>query len=143
MGNALPSSFWAKVEKTEACWIWKASKVRSGYGVVHFNGRQRPAHRVAYEAVNGTVPTELDIDHLCRNRACVNPSHLEAVTRRVNLLRSPITLTAQKAAQKECVNGHEFTPGNTDIRSNGTRRCRECSRVRSRMYEARKRGAGK
>lgn len=134
----MSSGFWQRVDKGATCWEWTGGKVGRGYGAAYVDGVQRPAHRVAYEELRGPVPDGLDLDHLCRNRACVNPDHLEPVSRRVNLLRSPITLTARKAAQVECVNGHEFTPENTAINKNGTRRCRECVRIRQRAYTARK-----
>lgn len=124
----LPDSFMSKVRKTDGCWLWIAGTTK-GYGAAYINGRQRPAHRVVYEALVGEIPLGLDLDHLCRNRQCVNPAHLEPVTRRENLLRSPITLTSKKAAQTQCVRGHDFTPENTRIAANGTRHCKACHRL--------------
>lgn len=132
----LPDSFWSKVQIKNECWVWRAGATGRGYGAAYVNGRQYPAHRLAYSVLRGEIPSGLDLDHLCRNRRCVNPDHLEPVTRRENLLRSPITLTAQKAAQSECIRGHEFTPENTRIRkSDGTRHCRVCQRESERKMK--------
>ena len=83
--------FWPKVDKTETCWIWIGAIGTGGYGNFwvgpdRLSDRMR-AHRFAYESMVGPIPEGLDLDHLCRNRACVNPAHLEPVTRRVNLRR--------------------------------------------------------
>lgn len=121
--------FWAKVEKSEGCWTWAASCYSNGYGRFDYG----LAHRIAYELVVGEIPEGLDLDHLCRNRRCVNPAHLEPVTRRENLMRGR-TLVAAKAGQTHCKHGHEFTEENTHIRPNGTRSCRECSRIKYRRW---------
>lgn len=81
--------FWAKVEKTETCWLWTAS-TRNGYSWLGLDGRCEYGHRLVYEWLVGPIPEGLHIDHLCRNRACVNPAHLEAVSQRENNVRSGI-----------------------------------------------------
>lgn len=102
---------------------------RNGYGMTHEIQKGKrvyvPVHRVAYEAAKGPIPEGLHIDHLCRNRACCNPDHLEAVTKRVNTLRG-VGPTARNAAKTHCKWGHEFTPDNTIWRSYGGRECRAC-----------------
>lgn len=115
------------------CWEWQAGKGTNGYGLMRVDGRQTAAHRFAYQLYVGPIPEGLDLDHLCRNRGCVNPGHLEPVTRRENLMRGE-TITARKAAQTHCIHGHEFTPENTGRNSvTGTRRCRACDRARNRV----------
>jgi len=79
--------FWSKVKKTEGCWEWLSRINRDGYGAFRVNKQVRSAHRVAYELLIGPIPEELTLDHLCRNRACVNPSHLEPVSRGDNIRR--------------------------------------------------------
>lgn len=121
--------FWRQVEKTDACWLWKGYRMPNGYGQFSETmGKKWYAHRWAFTCEVGPVPLGLDLDHLCRNRLCVRPSHLEAVTRRTNLLRGA-TLPAANAAKTHCVHGHEFTPENTARSAVGHRSCRTCSRA--------------
>lgn len=120
--------FWSRVNVRgpDDCWEWLRGK-SEGYGsFANTNGSDR-AHRISYELLVGPVPEGLELDHLCRNRCCVNPAHLEPVTRRENILRGD-GLTANRARKTHCIRGHEFTPENT--RWKGTRRnCRECERI--------------
>lgn len=74
-----PDRFWDRVVRSDGCWEWEGTHSPSGYSRVSFQGRQLQAHRVAYELTLGPVPAGLDLDHLCRNRGCVNPGHLEVV----------------------------------------------------------------
>lgn len=122
--------FWSRVDKTGPCWLWLGAK-SWGYGVINVRrlGRMLRTHRVAYAALVGNPPSGLDLDHLCRNRACCNPAHLEPVPRRVNLLRGD-TLVARKARQTHCIHGHELTGENVFIKHQGTRGCLTCRRAR-------------
>ena len=104
-----------------ACIEWPGARTPTGYGR---SGRDGYAHREAYERAKGPIPAGLEIDHLCWNRGCVNPDHLEAVTHRVNLLRGD-TITARAAAATECPSGHPYVDGNI-YRSGGHRYCRTC-----------------
>lgn len=146
--DCLPSEelFFNNVDKSGDCWIWTAAIDRGGYG----RYKHKAAHRVSYELLVGPIPQGLDLDHLCRVRACVNPSHLEPVTRRENLLRGD-TVTARNAAKTHCIHGHEFTHENTYMakkpRGGVARICRACyrrwdaerrDRDRDRAEEARK-----
>lgn len=132
----------AKDPRTE-CWNWTGFVSTNGYGQVGFRRRMRPAHRVIYELIVGVeVAPHLDLDHLCRNRRCCNPRHLEPVDRQTNVLRGE-GLAAINAAKTHCVNGHEFTPENTYLgkgrSGRQTRVCRACGRAATDRYNARKR----
>lgn len=125
--------FWSHFEREPGgCWLWTGYLDRDGYGKF---GRFRSA-RFSYAFLVAPIPDRYEVDHLCRNRSCVNPSHLEAVPQRENWRRgqSPSQLAAQKT---HCKHGHEFTPENTQIRKNGNRACKECMRVRKRAHRER------
>lgn len=126
------------VRVEESCWEWAGGKTEDGYGVFYLDHKTQRAHRVAYEIFMGPIPQTLTIDHLCRNRGCVNPLHLEAVTIKVNTLRGE-TLPAANATKTHCIHGHEFTPENTKIDRDGRRACRACQRRRSLTYLYKKR----
>lgn len=128
---------WAKVDRSggpDACWPWTGWVDPQGYAELRSGGgrsKKRPAHRVGYEAMRGPIPGGLTIDHLCRNRRCCNPAHLEPVTQRVNTLRGD-SPWVQRSRQQHCVNGHPFDVENTHYRPNGTRQCRACGAARAR-----------
>ena len=110
----------------DGCWLWTGHLNNKGYGKFSEDWRIKVyAHRWAYQRFVGPIPDGLQIDHLCRNRACVNPAHLEAVTPRVNQRRSPLC----RAHKTHCVNGHPFDEVNTYVRSDGSRQCRTCRRA--------------
>lgn len=135
--------FWERVPVGPGCWEWAGSVSATGYGKFYVDG-PRLAHRVAYELTRGPIPDGLQIDHLCRNRRCVNPAHLEAVTQRVNILRGEGPC-AKHARKTQCINGHDLSPENLYFyrQANGdhTRVCRTCVRIRNHRRRLAKRGA--
>ena len=133
--------FWAKVSRvsTSDCWLWVAAKSTTGYGrfsLIH--GTMVAAHRFAYELLVGPIPKDLQIDHLCRVRGCVNPSHLRVVTARENTLAG-FGVTAQNARKTACHNGHPFDLSNTYYLPQGGRSCRACACKNAGRYRARRR----
>lgn len=124
--------FWSKVRPAGDCWEWTAAKLQ-GYGRFHVRRTvQVAAHRWAYEYMVTEIPEGLELDHLCRNRACVNPWHLEPVTPRENTLRSANPCAAN-ARKTHCSNGHEYTEENTYLRPEGHRMCRTCRAASNRL----------
>ncbi len=117
-----------QADEETGCIIWTAYLDPAGYGRVKFARNALLAHRIAYVAVSGTdIESGLTLDHLCRNRACVNAAHLEAVSLRVNTLRGGSS-SAANAVKTNCPKGHELVEGNlveSDLRR-GTRKCRTC-----------------
>lgn len=120
------------------CWLWQRSKLTAGYGQV---GRGIPAHRVVYEELVGPIPEGLQLDHLCRVRACVNPGHLEPVTRRENLLRGE-SPAAKHARKTHCPKGHPFEGENLYVDPRGQRGCKTCRREQLRAFRSRSRSKG-
>lgn len=120
------------------CIVWTASGNGAGYGAMFIaKGKRVLAHRWAYEYYIGPIPEGLTIDHLCRNRACVNTDHLEPVSHRVNTLRGTAP-TAVNAAKTHCPKGHPHDEQNTSTTSGG-RECRACRREQAREYYQRNR----
>ena len=132
--------FWEKVEKTDDCWNWKAYVKPNGYGTFGIGGRKNHktvyAHRYSFELLKGPIKEGLEIDHLCKNRKCVNPKHLEQVTSRENLSRSNC-LTSIQAKMISCIHGHLFDEKNTrsylDKKGSLHRVCRKCSAKRAKV----------
>lgn len=125
--------FWRFARDLGSCIEWTGFRYPNGYGLF-FRGNHRAdkvyAHRWSYEFYIGQISDGLEIDHLCRNHSCVNPLHLEAVTRRENLIRG-CTFTAANAARTHCPRGHEYTADNLVSQRQG-RKCKRCHRERER-----------
>jgi len=116
----LTDRFWSKISKDPGtdCWNWTGALNSRGYGQWGVNKVSKSTHRLAYEALVGPIPDGLTIDHLCRNKRCCNPAHLEPVTQAVNNERA-------KAVILRCPAGHAYTRANTVLKR-GRRSCREC-----------------
>lgn len=133
--------FWSKVDKGQECWLWTASVTGAGYGQFYIAPTMRGSHRISYEWLVGPIPLGLDLDHLCRIRHCVNPGHLEPVTRSENNQRG--LLSALRVPKTHCPGGHPYDGGNTYVNTLGRSVCRECKRTRSREWMRAKRASEK
>jgi hypothetical protein len=151
----LRDRFWTKVNKSglvnpilgTSCWEWLGYKNPKGYGKVNLSRveckdskkRLKLAHRIAYAFTVGLIPDDMTIDHLCKNRSCVNPSHMEVVTRGENVLRGD-TVSARNKNKTHCPKGHEYLHSNIywHGRSNGNvgRECKICVDARQAVYNA-------
>jgi hypothetical protein len=141
MGKIVPldERFWSKVDASGDCWEWTAAKNPSGYGVIMIRSRRKApyrAHRVAWELLVGEISDGLQLDHLCRNRACVNPDHLEPVTNAENGYRGSGKAGRSYVRPTRCKHDHVFDEVNT-YTYRGVRHCRQCVRDRGASYRQR------
>lgn len=129
--------FWEKVEKTDNCWNWTGAHTGAGYGNFYIGDKVlMGAHKFSYELVNGKVPEPLVLDHLCRNRGCVNPAHLEVVTERENFYRGT-GWSGRNIRKRVCSRGHELTQNNLINRQGarkGRRDCKKCQIIRNHKH---------
>ena len=119
------------IEPATGCWVWQKSLTRKGYAQASYRGKYWRGHRLSYTAFCGPIPKSADcLDHLCNNRACVNPKHLEPTTQKVNVWRG----LKSNATKTHCKHGHPFDEENTRVynrshgRPNGWRACKTCMR---------------
>ena len=118
------------------CWTWTGTRTRNGYGQVRRAGKAWVVHRYVWTTLVGPIPPDMDLDHLCRNRLCCNPDHLEPVTRAENMRRGAPN---QNARRTHCRKGHPLSGENLRM-ENGRRRCRACQLATVRRYKAKLRG---
>jgi len=111
------------------CWLWTGAHNGHGYGRIYVEGKWKYPHRLTYQLAHGEIPLGLQLDHLCRNPACCNPSHLEPVTNRENTLRGKVSAMRDRTKPTHCKRGHAYAERGT-IGSKGELVCRECTRLR-------------
>jgi hypothetical protein len=136
--NTLPMLI-EKLELTESgCWEWKGGLDQHGYGAVSWGNKMHRTHRVFYMSLIRGIPEGLVIDHLCRNRKCCNPFHMEPVTLGENVKRGEAGL--KKRMRTHCTRGHEYTKENVSIDKEGYGRCLPCHRELSKKWKERNKG---
>lgn len=128
----------SRSEPVGDCLIWTGARQPSGYGQIWNGKRPEQVHRIVYRAVHGEIPTDLEIDHLCRNRACVRVDHLQAVSHRENMRRSK-SVMGDNAAKTHCKRGHPLFGENMKKMSNGSRQCKTCLRMHAANARKRRR----
>lgn len=121
-----------KLDGDDGCWEWTGHIEPDGYGLVRREGKNLRAHRFVFMMFKGEISQGLQLDHLCRNRRCVNPSHLEPVTHRENQMRGE-TIIAANASKTHCPRGHELIEGNLVVTAlkKGMRTCKRCATDRA------------
>lgn len=124
-------------EPNSGCWLWTGALSTGGYGMIGTNKKVRYAHKLLFEEKFGPVPEGLELDHLCRVRGCVNPDHLEAVTRRENIMRG-IGPSAMQAKQTHCKNGHPLSGENLVTNKGKYGPMRQCKTCRIKYLEENK-----
>lgn len=132
--------FWASVDKSANCWNWIGWLDSHGYGTLHFGYKHHRAHRISFEIHGGTLDQSMVLDHLCRNRKCVNPDHLEQVTNVENVMRG-VSGPAINATKTHCKEGHELLGSNLYVDTsckNPKRKCKTCMRAATRRYVERR-----
>lgn len=139
----IQDNFWAKVNKTKGCWIWLGYK-QYGYGIWNNEVskklfRTRKAHRVAFQINGAMIPEKMVIDHKCKNKCCVRPSHLRVTTRGQNSVENSLSPAALNKLKTKCNRGHKFTKINTLLiklrTGTSARQCRICLRARTKAYK--------
>lgn len=121
--------FHSRIASWDGCWQWDAPNKGTGYGEFRHKGVRHLAHRFSFETFKGAIPKDRQVDHECRNRGCVNPSHLRLLTLAQNVLCGD-GITAKNKRKTHCNNGHEFTPENT-YHYGGARGCKKCRNAAS------------
>ncbi len=118
-----------KIDPLTRCWVWQGGLAAAGYGMLTVDSKRCYVHRLSYELRVGPIPEGAEIDHLCRNRACLNPHHLEPVSHRENLRRG-----IKGKLTTHCPRGHEYNEENTYFRKNSEARvCRLCAKIKDRI----------
>jgi hypothetical protein len=134
--NEVKNRFLSKIEKIDGCWVWKGYIDKSGYGRLSINNRSEWVHRISFYIYNGFFPKDgMVVDHICRNRKCVNPEHLREATQRQNCLENSISRSYLNSLKTHCPKGHEYSEDNTKIKYRNNikmRYCIECSRIYAR-----------
>jgi hypothetical protein len=136
--KSIKSRILAWIKKVDGCWEWQGHLSQDGYGRIQMGSRKdntrkvKEAHIISYESFVGKVPEGLVLDHLCRNRRCVNPTHLEPVTMYENIKRGEAGKHFKD--KTHCPAGHPYQGTNVMLTTKGYRRCRKCTYTQTMKY---------
>lgn len=119
--------FHAVRNRKTGCWDWLGDMNQKGYGRLFYNGKKHSAHRVSFEMFNGPISEDLEIDHVCENRKCVNPAHLQQITHRQNI-RNGRLMKSRRIPKTHCPQGHPYQGDNVLWTRGGYQYCRQCRR---------------
>lgn len=135
--NAL-DRFFAKIKREDGHWLWTAYLDEDGYGQFRDEDSKKVyAHRFAYEYFIRPIPKNKVVDHKCRTRHCVNPTHLRIVSKKKNVLENSVSIQAANSVKTLCLHGHNFDTMNTGVDKRGDRYCKQCARDRSKARYSR------
>lgn len=134
--------FWRLVDMGAECWIWRGAKRSNGYGVVGWQCKHRPAHRVAYRLTHGSEPNGLEVIHRCDNPSCVRPDHLRAGTHADNMMDVSRHGYHAMSLRSACPQGHPYAGRNVMLSRSGRRSCRTCHTMRRIIRRERQRQNG-
>lgn len=133
-GKFIQGRFWTNIEhNSQGCWLWRGAKNNLGYGCTWYMGQAYVAHRLAWKLWGNVLQSGLELDHLCKNRNCINPNHLEAVTHRENILRG-VSPAATHAKKTKCPKGHNFDRTITRKTGKTQRVCSICIKEYAKWY---------
>ena len=128
-----------KINKDSDCWEWSGELTSYGYPKIYYKGKRFRAHRVSYNIFKGVLDSGLVIDHICRNKKCVNPEHLRQVNKQINAVENSVSIAALNKAKTHCRLGHEYTQQNTRIHKN-SRHCITCDKASYVRYKLKEKG---
>jgi hypothetical protein len=123
--------FMSKIKKTDTCWYWTAAKTKAGYGMYSIKHKLIYAHRYSYQMFVGELVANMELDHTCRNRDCVNPNHLEQVSHKENIMRGEAwnKFIRHNSLKTKCPKGHNY-----DYIYNGKRGCKKCRNIQAKKH---------
>jgi len=139
----IATRFLSKIDRQQTCWLWLGRKNHAGYGLFDVGATTERAHRMAVRIFSGkNLPANRVVDHLCGNRSCVNPGHLEVVSQATNNMRATTSITRLNKLKTKCSRGHDLAGNNLYIVGGKRRMCRKCKNTSSKTWKRKARLKG-